>query len=412
VTAIKFPRNRTEWFDNARFGMFIHWGLYSLVGRGEWVMNREQIPAAQYRKLLKRFDARDYDPAAWAALARDAGMKYMVLTTKHHEGFCLWNSKACAYNATASEARRDLLAEYVTAVRNAGLKVGLYYSLGDWHHPDWVRGFSGDAGSARARERFMDYTHELVRELMTGYGKIDILWYDLPQNYSAAQWRSVELNAMARSLQPHIIINNRAMTTEDLGTPERHITASGGGRMWESCITLNDSWGYTAADTDWKSAREVVLMLADVASGGGNLLLNVGPDGHGRIPQASVDILRQVGRWVRRNGESIYGSQRHRMSWNLWGASTAVGNNLYVHLKRYFAPTLTIGGLLPKARSAEVLGTGQKLSLKRVGRQTIIGGLPVAQPDELAPVVKVELDAPPAQDFLIGVADVWPDFPK
>jgi alpha-L-fucosidase len=405
----EFPAGRTEWFEKARFGMFIHWGLYAIGGHGEWIMNREQIPLEHYRKLADQFNPTHYDPKAWAALAREAGMKYMVLTTKHHEGFCLWNSRTCRYNAVNSAAKRDLLAEYVQAVRDAGLKVGLYYSLGDWFHPDWVAGISGDDA---ARERFMQYTHALVKELMTDYGRIDILWYDLPQNYSAAQWRSVELNAMARNCQPHIIINNRAMTTEDFGTPERHVSASAAGRMWESCITLNDSWGYTAADHDWKSPRDIALMLGDVASGAGNLLLNVGPDALGRIPDESARILRRVGQWMKVHGEAIYGSQRHGMSWNLFGTSTAVGNNLYLHLKRYWGSELIVGGLNPKALAATMLSTGQKLTIRQTGRQTIISGMPDKSPDELVSVAKLELDAPPTQDFRIGVADIFPDFPK
>jgi alpha-L-fucosidase len=202
---------KTNWFSEARFGMFIHWGLYSLIGRGEWAFNRERWSWKDYRPLAQKFAARQYDPAKWAALARDAGMKYMVLTTKHHEGFCLWDSQTCRFNAVNSGARRDLLAEFVTAVRATGLKVGFYYSLGDWFHPDWQ-------GNKQA---FVEYTHALVRELLTGYGRVDILWYDLPQGYTAKEWRSVELNAMARQLHPGIVINNRALTPEDFATPEQ-----------------------------------------------------------------------------------------------------------------------------------------------------------------------------------------------
>jgi alpha-L-fucosidase len=411
---------RLAWFEQARFGMFIHWGLYALIGRGEWVLNRERIPLKDYVKLAKKFDARDYDPRAWAQLAVDAGMKYMVLTTKHHEGFCLWDSKTCKFNAVNSAARRDLVAEYVDAARDAGLKVGFYYSLADWYNPDWARGWQGDL---KARNRFMEYTQALVRELMTQYGRIDILWYDLPQCYTSAEWRSVELNTMVRWLQPQIIINNRAMTTEDFGTPEQHITACPRGRMWESCMTLNRHWGYCPTDHDYKSPRAVALMLATVASGSGNmllnggtgnLLLNVSPDAHGKIPGASQAILRKVGQWLRIHGEAIYASQSNNLTWNLWGPTTVRGNTMYLFLEEYFGPTLTVGGLTNRVLQARMLSTGQRLRVQRLRTQTVITGLPKEPPDDVLSVVKLELDGPPDQDVsrVIGAADIFPDLPK
>jgi alpha-L-fucosidase len=410
-SSIRHSSERMAWFEQARFGMFIHWGLYALLGHGEWALNRERIPIDEYRKLAATFDPLDYDPAAWARLAANAGMKYVVLTTKHHEGFCLWDSKVCKFNSLNSAARRDLLAEYVTAVRNAGLKVGFYYSLGDWYNPDWAAGWKGDD---QARVRFMDYTHALLRELMTQYGKIDVLFYDLPQCYSAAEWRSVELNAMVRQLQPQIIINNRAMTTEDYATPEQHVSVAPQGRMWESCMTLNRHWGYCPTDRDYKSPRNVVLTLASVASGAGNLLLNVGPNAQGRIPNESEAILRRVGQWLQIHGESIYDSERHNLLWNLWGPTTVKGNTMYLHLEDYFGSTLTVGGLTNRVLTATLLSTGQPLQVNQRPTQTIISGLPDQSPDELVSVVKLELDAPPDQDIgrVIGAADIFPDLPK
>lgn len=407
---IEFPTKRTAWFEQARFGMFIHWGLYSLHGHGEWAMNRERIPLDEYTKLADEFAARDYNPKAWAALARDAGMKYMVLTTKHHEGFCLWDSKTCAFNSTTSAAKRDLLAEFVEAVRDAGLKVGLYYSLGDWFNPDWTGGWQGDAA---AKIRFMSYTHALVRELMTGYGKIDILWYDLPQCYSPAEWRSVELNAMARSLQPHILINNRAMTTEDFATPEQRVSAAPRGRMWESCMTLNDNWGYCPSDRNWKSPRKVVLNLANAAAGAGNLLLNIGPDGQGAIPPESERILRSVGDWLSVHGEGIYGSQRHDLMWTLFGPITRKDHALYLHLKNHFGPTLAIGGLTNKVFAATLLTSGEPLEFEQCGARTFVRGLPESSRDDLLPVVKLQIEGEPDSDVsrVIGGADIFPAFP-
>ncbi len=408
---IAFPPERTGWFEEARFGLFIHWGLYSLLGRGEWVMNREQISAVEYERLADRFTAEGYEPAEWAALAKRAGMRYAVLTSRHHEGFSLWDSTVNPFNAARSAVGRDLVAEYVEAFRGAGLKVGLYHSLGDWHHPDWARGFKGDAA---ARERYMAYNRELVLELVTGYGPIDVLWYDLPTNYTAQEWGSVELNAEVRALQPQIVINHRAGTTEDFATRERTLAGAPRGRMWESCMTLNENWGYTERDHQWKSPRDVVIMLADVAGGGGNLLLNVGPDGAGRIPDESVRILERVGRWMEVHGESIYASERpERFSWNPWGASTARGTDLYLHLRTYFGERLVVGCLRNEVRRASLLTTGRDLDVEQGGNRTVITGLPDESPDELMSVVKLELDTPPVQDYrpVSGEIDVYPDLP-
>jgi alpha-L-fucosidase len=407
---MQFPIDRLAWFEQARFGMFIHWGLYSLMGRGEWAMSRERTPWSEYEPLKDRFTAEHFRPKEWAKIAKDAGMKYMVLTTKHHEGFCLWNSRGCAFNAVNSAARRDLLAEYVDAVREAGLKVGVYYSLGDWHNPDWFAGWKKDIA---ARERFVSWTHELVRELMTGYGKIDILWYDLPQCYSAAQWRSVELNAMARSHQPHILINNRAMTTEDFATPEQHATASAVGRPWESCMTLNEHWGYCPSDVNYKSPRDVILTLAGIASGGGNLLLNVGPDGTGRIPDASQKILARVGNWLSRNGECIYNTDRSTVNWYLFGPTTQRGNVLYCFLKQYYGHQQAIGGLTNTVLSASLLHNGQPLSFMQNDAQLIVRDLPATSPDDIVTVIKLELDGIPHDDnsSYLGGADIFPVLP-
>ncbi len=401
--------NRLDWFLKARFGMFIHWGLYALLGQGEWAMNRQRIPLDEYLPLADQFKAENYRPREWAKLARQAGMKYMVLTSKHHEGFCLWDSKICKFNAVNSAAKRDLLAEYVEAVRAEGLKVGLYYSLGDWRHPDWFAGWQGDDA---ARERFMDWTHDIVRELMSNYGQIDILWYDLPQNYTPMQWRSVELNAMVRQLQPQILINNRAYTTEDFATPEQHLTAIPVNRPWEICMTLNDNWGYCPADLNYKTPREVALTLATASAGGGNLLLNVGPDGTGRIPEESQKILQSVGQWLKRNAQAVYPGQRFTISFNQWGPTTIDGFNMYLHLKTY-QNKITIGGLIPQVRRASILSTGQELTIQRRPTQTILTGLPERSPDEVLTVIHLELDGPPDQDIgrIIGGADFFPVLP-
>ncbi|MDD3155381.1 MAG: alpha-L-fucosidase [Victivallaceae bacterium] len=400
-----------EIFRESRFGLFLHWGLYSLLGRGEWVMNREQIPPEEYAKLAEQFTARAFDADAIASLAKAAGMRYAVLTTKHHEGFSLWDSKINLFNSVHSAAKRDFVAEFTRAMRKRNLGVGLYYSLGDWHNPDWEKGYRSDAA---ARKRFMEYTHGLVRELMTNYGQIDILWYDLPQNYTAEEWGMAELNREVRSLQKTILINNRGMTSEDFGTPEQGLGVRRAGRMWESCMTLNDTWGFTRGDHHYKSARDVVGRLCECAGGCGNLLLNVGPDGEGAIPPRAERLLREVGRWLQTNGEAIYASTPHAMTWNLLGNSvTARGNSLYLPVERWnMQGEIVIGRLACHVRRVSLLGHGRSLKFRQETDRLVIGDLPIRAPG-MIPVLKVECDQIPAQNFAerYREMDVFPEFP-
>src|SRR5271168_158874 len=229
---------RMKWWHEARFGMFVHWGLYSVLGRHEWVMENEGIPVADYQLLAKRFEPQPNAARAWAKLAKATGQKYMVMTTKHHEGFCNFNTKLTNYCAPKQAAGRDLVLEFVEAVRAEGLRVGFYYSLMDWHHPDGAR----CATSEEARLRFVEYTHGLIRELMTNYGKIDVLWYDVDWPLTAEQWESERMNKMVFELQPDIIVNNRNGLPGDYATPEQEIHPAKDGRAWETCMTLNESW--------------------------------------------------------------------------------------------------------------------------------------------------------------------------
>jgi len=276
-------QRRLAWWHQAKFGMFIHFGLYAAYGRHEWAMETQAVPIADYQKLTAGFLPVKGSARKWAQLAKAVGMKYMVLTTKHHEGFCNWDTRLTNYNAVQQGPRYDLVREFVEAARAEGLRVGFYYSLMDWHHPDGARCLTDEA----ARRRFVDYTHGLIRELMTNYGKIDVLWYDVHWPLDAKGWESEKMNQMVFSLQPDIIVNNRNDLPGDFTTPEQTIKAEEGGRAWESCMTLNDSWGYQKADDNWKTPRTVIRNLITCARDGGNYLLNIGPQPDGSIPPES-----------------------------------------------------------------------------------------------------------------------------
>src|SRR5262250_786075 len=254
TSTVEDRARRMKWWHEAKFGMFIHWGLYSTLGRHEWVMENEGIPAKEYEQYADRFKPKPNAARAWARLAKRAGMKYMVMTTKHHEGFCNFDSKLTNYCATKKAPGRDLVKEYVEAARAEGLRVGFYYSLMDWHHPDGARSSENEA----ARRRFVDYIHTHIRELMTNYGKIDILWYDVAWPLDAKGWESERMNQMVFQLQPEIIVNNRNKLPGDFATPEQRIQAEEGDRAWEACMTMNDSWGYQRTDDAWKTPKQVI----------------------------------------------------------------------------------------------------------------------------------------------------------
>jgi alpha-L-fucosidase len=387
-------RRRMQWWHQARFGMFVHFGLYAAHGRHEWAMEMEAIPVAEYQRFTEGFKPAPGSARRWAQLARAAGMKYMVLTSKHHEGFCNWDTKLTNYNAAKYGPKRDLIAEYVAAARAEGLRVGFYYSLMDWHHPDGARCATDEA----ARRRFVDYTHGLIRELMTNYGKIDILWYDVAWPLDAAGWESEKMNRMVFQLQPDIIVNNRNKLPGDFSTPEQTIKAEEGGRAWESCMTLNDSWGYQAADDNWKTPRTVIRNLLTCAQGGGNYLLNIGPQPDGGIPPESERILRAAGEWVNRHGQAIYGTDRCKVSRSTYAGFTARGNTLYMHVHFWPGADVSISGLKNKVLSARVLKTGQDATVTQDGFRTHITGLPRMAPDSPVTTIAIECDGPPVQD--------------
>ncbi len=396
---------RIRWWQAARFGMFIHWGLYAQLGRHEWVMNRERIPLAEYEKLAATWNPKERPAREWAALAKQAGMKYMVMTTKHHEGFCLWDTQQTDYNAAKCGPGRDLVREFVEACREFDLKIGFYYSLMDWHHPDGAA-CAKDEG---ARRRFLDFTQGCVRELMSNYGKIDILWYDVSWPLSSPEaWESVKMNAMARELQPHILINNRSQLPEDFGTPEEHVTAEEEGRAWEACMTFNGSWGYMPIAPDWRPVREVIDMLRTATAGQGNLLLNIGPAPDGSVPPEATERLTAVGQWVSKNGEALYGqvdrAGRGRVEFMNTGKWTLKGNTAYYWCERWPGSELVIGGLRTKLVKASFLADGTPITFEQTEERLILKNLPHFDPDRIAgvTVIKLEFDSPPVQKLGAG----------
>src|SRR6266498_2250708 len=360
TSTVEDRTRRMKWWHAAKFGMFIHWGLYSVLGRHEWVMENEGIPVAEYEQLARRFKPKPNAARDWARLAKASGQKYMVMTTKHHEGFCHFDSKLTDYCAPKQGPGRDLVKEYVEAARAEGLRFGFYYSRMDWHHPDGAKCKTDEA----ARSRFVKYIHGQVSELMTNYGKVDILWYDVAWPLDAKGWESVEMNQMVRKLQPDIIINNRSKIAEDFDTPEQRIDASPN-RPWESCMTLNDSWGYHAADNNWKSPTTVIRNLITCARDGGNYLLNIGPRGDGSIPEDSTRVLSAVGDWMSKNGATIYDSdhpcQPRRGN---YVSFTRKGNTLYAHAHYWPGETVVIGNLVNKVTAAKLLATNQPVKFE------------------------------------------------
>jgi alpha-L-fucosidase len=379
-----------QWFREARFGMFIHWGVYAVPagvykdkpigGIGEWILQNAQIPLTEYSAYAKDFTAANYDPAAWAALAKEAGMRYVVITSKHHDGFALYDSAASDWDVAnpSCPAPDDLLAPLAQAVRSEGLKFGLYYSQAqDWTHPGGaIMGTkAGEPGWDPAQTGDFDaYLRDVAapqtREILTRY-QPDVLWWDTPVNMNTERARPLhELLA----LQPHIITNNRlgGDFKGDTKTPEQHIPPRGfPGEMFEVCMTMNDTWGFKKNDQNWKSSRTIIRNLSDISSKGGNFLLNIGPDSAGRIPEPSVQILKDLGRWMKTNGEAIHATDASPFPRRLpWGRVTRKvaddgSTTLYLHVWDWPANgELLLPTLQTKPSSARILATGKRASTK------------------------------------------------
>ena len=417
---------RTEWWRRARFGMFIHFGAYAVPARGEWVKSNLRMTTGQYQKYIDAFNPVDFDAKEWAKAAKAAGMKYAVLTAKHHDGYCLFDSKLTDYKLSTRFNGRDLVREFLDAFRAEGIRVGLYYSIIDWHHPDYLNvGNHPQRQDSEYSKRnfnwdnYLQYMHGQIEELVSNYGKIDIMWFDFAfDDYSGEKWKAKELVEMVRNHQPDIILDNRLETRDgnsskdklvktlgDFETPEQDVPDAaiydkyGNPVPWETCMTLNDSWGYNESDKNWKSPELIVHSLVNCVSKNGNMLLNVGPDARGRIPEESINILSEVGKWMKNSGESIYGCGLCNLPRQDWGRYTQKGNTVYAH---WLYPK--VGDLNAKGVKAEnvklvtLLKSGAELTYRKnwwgntsEGNFFIRVGTSPQRPDMLNTVTKIEL---------------------
>lgn len=395
---------RVAWFHQARFGMFIHYGLYTLMGRGEWVQWQERIPRDTYRQLADSFQPKHGCVDEWLDLAVAAGMKYAVFTTKHHEGFCLFDTQTTQFKLPTFRAGRDLVAEFVAGCRQRNLRVGLYLSNFDWNNP----GYAEPKKYPDDYNRCVSDLHTQTRELLTNYGRVDLLWYDDPcigvaegmhQRNRGDYWRAEELLQMIYSLQPHILVNNRLGIDADLDTPEQQVTASAPGRGWESCMTIADpeSWGWSKHAPNRKTTPELLKNLILAASEEGNYLLNIGPMPDGSVADKDAAPLREIGQWLQVHGEAVYGSQRYFPDYTRhWqGAYTRKGNTVYITLFRY-SNTVPVPLLRPLPSRATLLSTGQPLQIKAGhNKGFVITGLPEDPPVPVQPVIRLEFDQEP-----------------
>ncbi|MCD6360121.1 MAG: alpha-L-fucosidase [Armatimonadetes bacterium] len=412
------------WFNEARLGLFIHWGIYSLLGRGEQVLFREHLIPSRYRRLAEEFTAPAFDADEWAGLAAEAGMKYMVLTSKHHDGFCLFDNPYTDYTSVKTAAGRDFIAEYTDACRRAGLRVGIYYSLNDFSRPVM---FDGENRDPAQFEAFIEYTHNSIRTLCSNYGRIDVLWFDGAWPLTPEEWRSAEIDAMIRSLQPDVMINDRLHGRPDVypdspfndgrpgyfDTSERRIAGSPIGRPWEGCDVMQHRWwGYIAHEAHHKSPAELIYLLGDLAGRGANFLANVGPAGDGSFPDEAKRQLEALGRFTRKNGEALYGTAgaSHLFEFSTTGVMTQRDDVLYLWVQWWHGETLHLCGLANEVLGARVLGEDISVRVEREGEHIYLRDLPAEPPDPVCTVIALELDGEP-RAYEWAAHRLWGDDP-
>ncbi len=420
-------RDRLAWFRDARFGMFIHWGLYAVPAGewkgfkdcGEWFLEDTRMPVSEYEKYAQQFRPDRFDAAAWVRIAKSAGMRYVVITGKHHDGFAMYRSEFTEWCMKSTPFPRDPLKELAAACKAEGLAFGVYYSIMDWHHPDWGRrrAWNDRAAGTPDMDRYVTFMKSQLRELVCNYGPLGVLWFDGEWEEPWTRERGVDLYNYVRSLQPDIIVNNRigkgrsgmqGMDKEgqgvgDFGTPEQEIPDTGFGpdTVWESCMTINNHWGYNKYDQNWKSAKTLIRNLVECASKGGNFLLNVGPTSEGQIPAPSVERLAAVGAWLKVNGEAIYGTTAGPLKRQPWGCCTqkapggapAQTHRLYLHIFEWPSDGVLAVPLANKVLKAYLLADRGRLLDSSAGeRGGLTLALPTSAPDENASVVVLETE--------------------
>ncbi|MDD4870309.1 MAG: alpha-L-fucosidase [Kiritimatiellae bacterium] len=416
---------RMKWFREARFGLFIHWGVYSVPAGewkdkkdyGEWFLEQTKMPVSEYKKFAKEFNPVKFDAKEWVRIAKDAGMKYIVITSKHHDGFGMFRSDMTDWCIKSTPFQRDPLKELADACKDAGIKFCFYHSIMDWHHPDWgqLRKWNDLAKGEPNMDRYTEYMKGQLKELLTRYGPIGIVWFDGEWEKPWTHERGVDLYNYCRSLQPDTIVNNRVgkgragmsgmdkdKGVGDYGTPEQEIppTGFGAGVDWESCMTMNGHWGYNKYDQKWKSTETLVRNLIDCASKGGNYLLNVGPTSEGLIPSPSIERLAEMGKWMKVNGESIYGTQASPFVKTPWGRCTRKAINsrktkIYLHVYNWPADgKLVIPGLKNKVKRASLLADGKALKVKAEDSSISIT-VPSEMPDKIATVIVLDVKGEP-----------------
>lgn len=447
---------RMAWFREARFGMFIHWGLYAVPGGvwkgrdiggvGEWIFNSAQLTVADYEPLQQQFNPVQFSAKEWVRTAKDAGMRYIVITSKHHDGFCLWDSKLTDWDVMGTPFKRDILKELAAECQKQKVKLCFYHSIMDWHHPDYLprRGWDKRPTAEANFNRYVEYMKGQLKELLTNYGPIGIAWFDGEWEGTWTHERGEDLYKFVRSLQTSIIVNNRVdkgrqgmagMTkgefAGDYGTPEQEIPANGFGEGvdWESCMTLNDTWGFKSKDTRWKSTETLLKNLIDCASKGGNYLLNVGPTPEGTFPAPIVERLGMMGKWLKAHGEAIYGTQASPFPKPLsWGRVTRKGSKLYLHVFDTSQPRIVLPGLKTRIKGAHTLVGYSKPSTLQIDSRGNRSGsysfskeripvvavaspegvaltLPERLKDQTIPVIVLELDGPPTVEATLPSQD-------